>query len=53
MENVVKKTPYNYILDEITQLEEIINDLPPTERSNLEKQKNKIAKELSKLQRGK
>jgi hypothetical protein len=34
-------------------LEEIINDFPPTERSNLEKQKNKIAKELSKLQRGK
>lgn len=53
MENVVKKTPYNYILDEITQLEELINDLPPNERSNLEKQKNKIAKELSKLQRGK
>ena len=50
---MVIKTPYNYILDEITQLEEIINDLPPTERSNLEKQKNKIAKELSKLQRGK
>ncbi|MFA5764604.1 MAG: hypothetical protein WC929_00460 [Bacilli bacterium] len=50
---MVRKTPYNYILDEITQLEEIINDLPPTERSNLEKQKNKIAKELSKLQRGK
>jgi hypothetical protein len=53
MENVVRKTPYNYILDEITQLEELINDLPPNERSNLEKQKNKIAKELSKLQRGK
>ena len=53
MENVVIKTPYNYVLDEITQLEEIINDLPPTERSNLEKQKNKIAKELSKLQRNK
>jgi len=50
---VVRKTPYNYILDEITQLEELINDLPPNERSNLEKQKNKIAKELSKLQRGK
>jgi len=53
MENVVRKTPYNYGLDEITQLEELINDLPPNERSNLEKQKNKIAKELSKLQRGK
>jgi len=53
MENVVRKTPYNYVLDEITQLEELINDLPPNERSNLEKQKNKIAKELSKLQRGK
>ena len=48
-----KKTPYNYILDEITQLEEIINDLPPAERTHMEKQKNKIAKELSKLQRGK
>jgi hypothetical protein len=53
MENVVKKTPYNYILDEITQLEELINDLPPNERTHMEKQKNKIAKELSKLQRGK
>ena len=53
MENVVIKTPYNYILDEITQLEEIIEDLPPTERTHMEKQKNKIAKELSKLQRGK
>ncbi len=53
MENVVIKTPYNYILDEITQLEELINDLPPNERTHMEKQKNKIAKELSKLQRGK
>lgn len=53
MENVVIKTPYNYVLDEITQLEEIIEDLPPTERTHMEKQKNKLAKELSKLQRGK